>query len=68
MCFHVFNEGVPGDDILDAMVQEWPFTGQRLEPQLMGQPTGVFPNLLYDPGGTRALRRAPAVSSLRDGA
>ena len=49
MRFHAFNKGVRGDDVIDAIAQEWALTGQRPEPLSMGTPSVMFPNPLYDP-------------------
>ena len=48
--FNAFNEGVRGDDVIDAVVQEWTSTRQQPEPLMLGRPTVMFPNPLYRPG------------------
>ncbi|MGI8776360.1 MAG: AAA family ATPase [Acidimicrobiales bacterium] len=47
--FNAFNEGVRGDDVIDAVVQEWTASTQRPESATQGRPGVLLPNPLYDP-------------------
>ncbi|MGI8776828.1 MAG: ATP-binding protein [Acidimicrobiales bacterium] len=47
--FNVFNEGVRGDDVIDAVIQEWTSTANRPEALTLGRPGILLPNPLYDP-------------------
>ncbi len=46
--FDAFNEGVRGDDVIDAVVQEWISNTQRPAALTLGRPGIVLPNPLYD--------------------
>ena len=47
--FNSFNQGVRGDDVIDAVVKEWPTDAQRPEPSMFGRAGILLPNPLYDP-------------------
>jgi hypothetical protein len=47
--FNCFNEGVRGDDVMDAITQEWTVTTQVPHAQTVGRPGVLLPNPLYDP-------------------
>ena len=47
--FNSFNQGVRGDDVIDAVVTEWPTDAQRPEPSMFGRAGILLPNPLYDP-------------------
>jgi len=47
--FNAFNEGVRGDDVIDAVVQEWTATAHVPAPLALGRPGVLLPNPLYDP-------------------
>jgi tetratricopeptide (TPR) repeat protein len=43
------NEGVRGDDLMDALVKEWNLPGQRPKPAAFGDAWPMFPNPRFDP-------------------
>ena len=43
------NEGVRGDDLMDALVKEWKLPGQRPKPAAFGDAWPMFPNPRFDP-------------------
>jgi tetratricopeptide (TPR) repeat protein len=43
------NEGVRGDDVMDALVKEWDIPGQRPKPAAFGDAWPMFPNPKFDP-------------------
>jgi len=48
--FNCFNEGVRGDDVIDALVQEWDSSAQHPVAMTLGRPAVLLPNPHYDPG------------------
>ena len=46
--FNCFNRGVRGDDVMDAVVQEWEPTEQRPRSHCDGVANVILPNPLYD--------------------
>ncbi len=43
------NDGVRGDDVMDALVKEWQEPGQNLKPAALGDAWPMFPNPRFDP-------------------
>jgi hypothetical protein len=43
------NEGVQGDDLMDALVKEWDIPDQRPKPATFGDAWPMFPNPRFDP-------------------
>lgn len=43
------NEGVRGDDLMDALVKQWNIPGQRPKPAAFGDAWPMFPNPRFDP-------------------